>query len=170
MRAKEFLTQIRKIDSMIENKQKEKERWLMLAMDTSAGAAPDTGVRVQSSGSQSRMADAVDRSIDIGLEIGATIRKLYDARQQIISVIEQLPVEEYDLLHKLYVGEVVTDKHGRKRVVYSTLQEAADSFGKSYSWARTLKGISLQKVQKIIDKQKFEPVVEQIRRWNCEKV
>lgn len=166
MNAKAFLNQIKKLDRMIENKQNERERWLMLAMDTSAGAAPDTGVRVQSSGSQSRMADAVDRSVDIGAEISSTIAKLYAARQQIIGVIEQLPVEEYDLLHKLYVGEVSTDKQGRKHFVYMTLQEAASAFGKSYSWARGTKGTALQKVQKIIDTQKIEPVVDQIKRWN----
>ena len=166
MKAQAFLEQIQKLDRMIENKKNEKERWLMLAMDTSAGAAPDTGVRVQSSGSQSRMADAVDKSVDIGREIDGYILKLYAARQQIIGVIEQLPVEQYDLLHKLFVGEVNTDKHGRKHFQYMTLQEAADASGKSYSWARGIKGNAMARVKKIIDAQKIEPVVEQIKRWN----
>lgn len=167
MNAKAFLNQIKKLDRMIENKQNERERWLMLACNTTAGAAPDTGVRVQSSGSKQRMADAVIRSVDIEAEISTTIAKLYAARQQIIGVIEQLPTEEYDLLHKLYVGEVSTDRHGRKRFGYMTLQETADRFEKSYSWARSLKGIALSRVQKIIDAQQIEPVVEQIKRWNC---
>ena len=167
MNAKAFLNQIKKLDRLIENKQNERERWLMLAVNTTAGAAPDTGVRVQSSGSKQRMADAVIRSVDIETEINDTIRKLYDARQQIIGVIEQLPTEEYDLLHKLFVGEVSTDRQGHKRFEYMSLQDAADRNGKSYSWARTLKGIALQKVQRIIDEQKIEPVVEQMKRWNC---
>lgn len=170
MKAQAFLEQIQKLDKMIKNKRNEKERWLMLAMDTSAGAAPDTGVRVQSSGSQSRMADAVDRSVDIGREIDEYIHKLSTARQQIIAVIEQLPVDEYDVLHKLFVGEVSTDKQGRKHFRYLNLQEAADACGKSYSWARGIKGSALPKVKKIIDAQQIVPVVEQIKRWNSEKV
>ena len=170
MKAEAFLLQIKKLDRMIENKQNEKERWLMLAMSTSAGAAPDTGVKVQSSGSQSRMADAVDRSIDIGMEIDEYIHKLSTVRQQIIGVIEQLPVDEYDVLHKLYVGEVITDKYGRRHFRYLTLQEAADACEKSYSWARGIKGSALPKVKKIIDAQQIEPVVEQIKRWNSVKV
>lgn len=170
MKAQPFLEQIQKLDRMIENKRNERERWLMLAYNTTAGAAPDTGVRVQTSGSKQRMADAVDRSLDIGTEITATIAKIYEARQQIIGVIEQLPVEEYDLLHKLYVGEVITDKQGRKHFKYMTLKEAAAASEKSYSTVRGIKGSAVQKVQKIIDAQQIEPVVEQIKRWNCEKV
>jgi len=170
MRAQTFLEQIEKLDKMIENKRNERERWLMLAYNITAGAAPDTGVRVQSSGDKQRMASAVISSVDIEAEIAATIAKIFEARQQIIGVIEQLPVEEYDLLHKLYVGEVITDKEGRKHIKYMSLKEAAVAFDKSYSTVRGIKGSAVQKVQKIIDEQKIEPVVEQIKRWNCEKV
>lgn len=171
MKASNFMEQVQKIDRMIENKQNEREHWLMMAMSTTASAAPETGVRVHSSGSKQQMADAVDRSIDIGAEIEKTICRLYEARQQIISVIEQLPMDEYDLLHKVFIGKVVVDKKtGKKRIVYMSLQEVADERGKSYSWATTLKGTALAKVQRIIDKQQIEPVDEQIRRWNCEKV
>ena len=170
MKAEEFLEQIMKLDRMIENKQNERERWLMLAVNTTAGAAPDTGVRVQSSGSKQRMADAVIRSVDIEAEIDDTICKMYEARKQIIGVIEQLPVEEYDVLHKLYVGEVSTDNHGRKHFAYMSIQEVADALGMSYSWASGKKGSALQRVKKIIDEQQIEPVSEQIKRWNSEKV
>lgn len=170
MNAEAFLEQIMKLDRMIENKQNERERWLMLAYNTTAGAAPETGVRVQTSGNKQLMADAINSSVDIEREISATIGKLYEARKQIIGVIEQLPVDEYDVLHKLYVGEVSTDKQGRKRFSYMSIQEAADALGKSYSWASGKKGSGLQRVKKIIDEQQIEPVAEQIKRWNSEKV
>ena len=170
MNAEAFLEQIKKLDRMIENKQNERERWLMLAYNTTAGAAPETGVRVQTSGNKQLIADAVNNSLDIEREISASIAKLNEARQQIISVIEQLPVDEYDLLHKLYVGEVSTDKQGRKHFDYMSLKEAAARLGKSYSWASGTKGSALQKVKKIIDEQQIEPVAEQIKRWNSEKV
>lgn len=160
MRAKEFLNQVKKLDRVIENKRNEKERYLELALNTAAGAAPDTGVKVQSSGSQSRMADAVDRSIDIGREIDAALQRLFAARQQIVSVIEQLDTASYDLLYKVYFGEAITDKQGRKRFVYMSLQDVADMYDKSYSWATSLHGNALSRVQKIIDGMELSPIVD----------
>lgn len=171
MKANAFMRQVQKLDCMIENKRDERERWKMMAVSMTASAASETGVRVQSSGSKQKMADAVIRGIDIGAEIDKTICLLFEARQQIISVIEQLPMVEYDLLHKVYVGKTVVDeKTGEKKIVYMSLQEVADERGKSYSWATTVHGTALTSVQRIIDKQQIEPVEEQIRRWNCEKV
>ena len=144
---------------MIENKRNEKERYLELALNTAAGAAPDTGVRVQSSGSKQQMADAVNNSIDIGTEIEAALHRLFATRQQIIGVIEQLSAAEYDILYKVYFGEAITDKRGRKRFEYMSLQDVADMYGKSYSWATSLHGNALSRVQKIIDSMEIVPVV-----------
>lgn len=138
MNAKAFLKRLKKLDCMIKNKREERQHWLEIATNITAGAAPETGVRVQSSGSQQRMADAVDRKIDIGAEIECAIRRLYEERQKIISVIEQLSLDEYDVLYQIYVND-------------RTHQEVADMKGKSYSWVTTVKGIALKNVQKIID-------------------
>lgn len=171
MDAKKFLMQVKKLDRMIENKREERDQWLLLATNITAGDAPATGVRVQTSGSQQKMADAIDRSIDIGAQIEQTIRRLFEARQEIISVIEQLSAVEYDLLHRLYVGKIVVDpKTRRKRIVCMTLQEVADEYGRSHSWARTLHGVALSKVRRIIEEKGVVPIDEQIKRWNCEKV
>ena len=143
MNAKAFLKRIEKLDCMIKNKQEERRHWLSLAMNTTAGSAPETGVRVQSSGSQQRMADAIDRSIDIGAEIECAIRRLFEERQQIIGVIEQLSVDEYDVLYQIYVKN-------------RTHQEVADMKGKSHSWVTTVKGIALKNVQGIIDSKKCD--------------
>lgn len=169
MKAKAFLLQVRKLDCMIANKRDEREQWRMLATSTTSGAAPETGVKVQSSGSQQKMADAVDRSIDIGAEISATITRLFQARQQIVSVIEQLPVAEYDLLHAMYIGRVEHDKKTGDRIVYKTLAEAAEEADKSESWARSMHGRALANVQRLIDAQQIEPVAVMIKRWNAEK-
>lgn len=142
MKAKAFLQRVKKLDCMIKNKREEQQRWWLIATNTTAGAAPDTGVRVQSSGSQQRMADAVDMSIDIGAEIEREIRRLYNERQQIISVIEQLSVDEYDVLYQIYVKD-------------RSHQEIADMKRKSRSWVDTMKGIALNNVQKIIDCEKL---------------
>jgi DNA-directed RNA polymerase specialized sigma subunit len=121
---------------MIENKMIEKEQWKSVALSTTVSMG---GERVRSSGSQQKMADAVDRYIDIEQEINRRIDAMYDAKCEIIEVIEQLNAIEYDLLHKVYVQDL-------------TLTEVAADYDKTYSWATTVHGRALQHVQRILDK------------------
>ncbi len=138
MRAKAFLSQLDKLNKLIENKMIEKQQWKSIAMGT--GQRMD-GERVQSSGSQQKMADAVARYVDIEKEIDAAIDKYIDTRNYVISVIEQLPVTEYDILHKVYVQGI-------------ELADVAVAFGKSYSWATSKHGEALKEVQDILDAEK----------------
>lgn len=175
MNAKAFLKQLEKLDRLIENKRMEREQWYLLATNTTSGGAPETGVRVQSSGSQQRMADAMDRYIDAGAEIDRMIRRLFDVRQEIISVIEQLSADEYDVLHKRYVGVVSVDPVTKKKRIHRmSLLEIADAHGNSESWARGVHGFALKKVQQIIDEQEITPVGGLWKVWksseNCEKL
>ncbi len=135
MKAKEYLEQLRKLDKLIENKLAEKERWQCIATTTTAQLS---GERVQSSGNQQKMADAVCRYIELESEINACIDRFVDQRQEIIETIEMLKVKEYDLLHKVYVQ-------------YISLQDVGGMIGKSYSWVKTMHGIALQHVQRILD-------------------
>ena len=139
-RASQYLGQIRKLDLLVKNKMLEKQQWKEIALGTTSNMS---GVKVQSSGSHQKMADAVNRYIDIEREIDAAIDALVDKKREIISVIEQLNATEYDVLHKLYV-------QGKD------LQAVADDFGKSYGWAATIKGRALQSVQRILDKREKE--------------
>jgi len=136
MDAKTFLNQLRKLDKMIENKLAEKAQWKAIATGTSASIG---GERVQSSGSQQKMADAIDRYVDIEKEIDEQVDALIDKRQDVIRIIEQLNATEYDLLHKVYVQ-------------YITLYEVADIYGNTYSWATTVHGRALKNVQAILDR------------------
>lgn len=135
MDAKQFLNQLKKLDKMIENKIAEKARWKTMATKTTAQIS---GERIQSSGSKQKMADAVGSYLDIEREIDEQVDKLYDTRQEVISVIEKLNTTEYDLLHKVYVQ-------------YLSLYDLADMYGKTYSWATTVHGRALKNVQKILD-------------------
>jgi hypothetical protein len=135
MRAQEFLKQLSKLNMLIENKLIEKQQWKSIAMGI--GQRTD-GERVQSSGSQQKMADAIARYVDIEKEIDAAIDKFVDTRIYIISVIEKLPAVEYDLLHKVYVQGI-------------ELAEVAAESGKSYSWATSTHGRALKTVQDILD-------------------
>lgn len=137
MKARDFLKQLEKIDRMIENKRIEAEQWREIA----CGTASHLGERVKSSGSQQKMADAIDKYLDVELEINRKIAELAEKRWEIISTIEPLPTAEYDLLHKVYIQHI-------------DLQDVADILGKSYSWVTTVHGQALANVQKILDKKK----------------
>lgn len=138
MEAKAFLKQLKKLDKLIENKLIERVQWQSIATCTSAQIH---GERVQTSENQHKMADAIDRYIDIEKEIDECIDQLIDTKKDVISVIEQLNASEYDLLHKVYVQ-------------FFTLQEVADLYEKSISWAKTIHKRGLKNVQRILDKQK----------------
>ena len=140
MNARDFLKQPKKLDKMIENKLIEKEQWESIATGTTAQMG---GERVQSAGSQQKMADAIARFIDIEKEIDECIDQLIDTKNDVITVIEQLNASEYDLLHKVYVQ-------------FFTLQEVADLYEKSISWAKTIHKRGLKNVQRILDERQNE--------------
>ena len=131
MNAKEYLMQVKKLDRMIQNKKTELEMWHSIA--TGTGSQAD-GERVQSSGSQQKMEDAVVESVQVEWEIS----NLIERKSQIINTIEQLSAEEYDLLHRKYIQ-------------CFDLVEVAQIRGKSYSWATTVHGQALKHLQVILD-------------------
>lgn len=135
MRARDYLNQLKKLDSMIKNKMIEREQWRSMALSTTAHS---DGERVQSSGSQQKMADAICRYIDIENDINSRIDALVDKRNEVIEVIEQLDEPEYNLLHCVYVQ-------------YIALHDVPEVIGKSYSWATTMHGRALAHVQEILD-------------------
>lgn len=137
--AQKYLEQVEKLDAIIENKLIEKQQWMSVALGITANM---DGERVQSSGRKSKMADAVDKCIDIDEEINARVDELISVKREVIKVIESVesPIE-YNLLHMKFVQ-------------FLSLQEIADHYGKSYDWATTTQGRALASVQKILDKTK----------------
>lgn len=136
MRAKDYLKEIARIEKLIENKKEERERWKDIALHITGNYE---GERVQATGNPQKMAVAVINSVDLQREIEGHIVSLYRKRQDIIAVLEQLPIQDYDLLYKIYVNK-------------KTLNDMADERGCSYSNITTLHGTALKKVQRIIDK------------------
>lgn len=137
MTAKEYLQQVEKLDLLIQNKLAEKQQWLEVALGITAHLG---GERVQTSGSKSKMAEAVEKCIDVEREISALIDRMIDTKDEIISVIEGVEnPTEYDVLHKRYIQKM-------------SLQQIADRYGKEYSWATTTHGRALKSVQDVLDK------------------
>ena len=136
MKAKEYLLQVSKIDKLIANKLIEKEQWQIIAQGTSVISE---GERVQSSGSQQKMADAVYKMFEIEEEINRYIAKLVNIKQGVIQVIEHLPPIEYDILHIVYIQ-------------FKDFNDVAAKYNKSTKWVNRVHGRALANVQKIIDK------------------
>lgn len=134
-----FLEQVEKLDSMITNKLIEKQQWKDITLSITSNTG---GERVRSPGAKSKMADAVERLVDLETEIDSCIDNLIDTKREVIQTIERLdsPIE-YSIIHKRYVQ-------------FKPLQEIADECKKSYDWATTVHGRALKNVQAILNEQK----------------
>mgnify|MGYP003307626480 FL=1 len=137
MKAQEFLRQVRKLDLQITNKLIEQQQWKDIALGITANM---DGERVQSSGAKSKMANAVEKCVDMEAEIDSLIDKLIETKKEVIQAIEQLDSPtEYDVLHRRYIQ-------------FLSLQEIADHYRKDYGWATTTHGRALKSLQSILDK------------------
>ncbi len=134
-KAQEYLEQVDKLNALIENKMAEVAQWRSIALGITAHSE---GERVQSSGGQQKMADAINRVVDLQAEINSMIDFLIDLKQEIIETIEQLNATEYDVLHKRYIQGMTFDEIGAVK-------------DKSKSWATTVHGRALQNLNKILD-------------------
>lgn len=132
-----FLEQVERLDTIIKNKLIEKQQWKDIALGITANMDGD---RVQSSGAKSKMADAINKFVDMEAEIDKLIDNLVDTKKEVIQTIEQLysPIE-YDVLHLRYIQ-------------YKTLQEIADQYGKDYAWAKETCKRARNHLQAILNK------------------
>ena len=134
--AQVFLEQVEKLDCIIQNKLIEKQQWRDIALGITASMG---GEKVQSSGSQSKMADAVMKCVDMEAEINSLIDRMVETKKDVISTIEKLDsATEYNVLHMRYIQ-------------FRSLQEIADHYGREYGWATTTHGRALASVQEIMD-------------------
>ena len=132
-----FLEHPEKLDIQIRNKLIEKQQWHDIALGITANME---GERVQSSGAQSKMANAVDKCVDMEAEIDRLVDELIDAKKEVIQTIEKLDSPtEYNVLHMRYIQ-------------YLSLQEIADHYHRDYGWATTTHGRALKSVAKTLGK------------------
>ena len=129
------------IDTIVHNKLIEQKQWHELALNITANMG---GERVQSSGSKSKMADALNKCIDMESKISDAVDKLAAEKTEIVTTIETVdsPIC-YNVLHLRYIQ-------------YKTLQEIADKYNKSYDWVKTTHGRAIAAVQRILDEKRGE--------------
>lgn len=143
MTAKEYLSQIRKIDIMINYKQKQLDELQHTADSITANVSSE---RVQSSGTQDRVGQIVAKIVDLQNEIDQDIDRLVDVKREVMAVVDQLDPTCIELLTKRYFD-------------FKTWEQIAEEMNYSKQWVcGIVKGRpglhiqALRKVQRIIDK------------------
>lgn len=100
MEVKEFLNRLEMIDCQIENKKAEIQMWKNVALNTSPQGESE---RVQSTKNPQKMADAVNRYVDLEKEIESLVCE----KAECIKIIERVsdPLL-YDILHKYHIQHI----------------------------------------------------------------
>lgn len=134
--AQRYLERVEMIDSIINNKLIEQRQWKDLALGITANMG---GERVQSSGSKSKMADALNKCIDMEAEIDRMVDKLIDMKREAVAILEKMDNPYcYRLLHARYIQ-------------YIPLKDIADKWGTEYTNITSAHGRALAQVQRIMD-------------------
>ena len=131
MNATEYLEQVEKIDKLLKNKRRERQRWVEVA-DGMGGFSTDE--KVKSTHDPHKTANAILTYCDIDKDIA----RLESEREAIIHNIERLPSDEYDVIYAVYVDLL-------------PLKEVASSCDKSYDWVKKHKSNGLRLVQEMLD-------------------
>ncbi len=135
-KAQVFLERVERLDAIIQNKLIEKQQWKQIALGITANME---GERVQSSGAKDKMANAVERCVDIEVEIDRAVDNLVDTKKEVLQTIERLDSPtEYKLLHLRYVQ-------------YVPLKDIADMWGVEYTNVTTTHGRALKNVERLIN-------------------
>ena len=137
MKAKQYLMQVQKLDSIIENKIQESLKWKSVATNITPVYGGGDGGHTPGN-NQQKMECAIVKYIGIEEELSEVILKCQQKKNEISRTIEALPPNEYDVLHKVYVQ-------------HNDFNSVADAKGKSYSWVISVHGIALKHLQKILD-------------------
>lgn len=137
-----FLEQVEKADTITRNLLIERKQWEDLAYSITAHMG---GERVQTSGTQSKMADAIARCLDMEAAIDQKVAYLAGIKLEVTHTIEQLPTVYYDVLHRKYVQ-------------YQDYYDIADAYGKDYSWATTTHGRARHNLQRLLNEREQNAV------------
>ena len=135
--AQVLLERVELVDAIVHNKLIEKQQWSDLAVSITSNMG---GEKVKSSsGSLSKMADAVIRCHDMEAEIDRAVEKLVAEKREVTTALEKLDSpSDYKLLHMRYIQ-------------YIELKDIAAKWGKDYTTITTYHGRALRNLQCILD-------------------
>ena len=140
MNAKEYLQQIKKMDTKINTDIEELANLEALVTKTTSVMSED---KVQSSSSQEKMADCVAKIVDMQKEITDEIDRLIDYKKEVRQLIcESCDADCTKLLHKRYFS-------------FETWEQIAVEMNYTYQWVSgKLHKRALSQVQKALDGKK----------------
>lgn len=134
--AKSYLLQVERLDARIDNKLIERQQWRDIALGITSNIG---GERVQSSGGQQKMSEAIEKCLDMEKEINSLIDELIETKKKVIDTIEKIySPTEYKILHMRYIQHI-------------SLKDIAIKLNREYSWVTTTHGRALKSVQNILD-------------------
>ena len=129
-----WLEQIRKLDELINSKIAEREQvWSMI---TSVTIGEQDDMPHAKGGVSDPVGNGVVKLQMLAEDINRLIDKYIDHRQAAVRLLEQLPVEEYGVLHRQYVR-------------YMTVEEIADDMGYSRQQVWRIKGKALKNLKDV---------------------
>ena len=130
-----YLSQVQRLDVQIKNKLAEQRQWRDMALGITANMEGD---RVQSSGTKSKMASAIDKCVDMEREIDSLIDKLIDTKKEVIATLELIgSASEYELLHMRYIQ-------------YIPLKDIAVIWNTEYTNVTSCHGRALKNIEAIL--------------------
>lgn len=118
MKAKEYLREIKKLDIKINTDIEDLASLEALATKTTSSLVDD---KVQSSGSQQKMADCVEKIIEMKDQINAEIDRLIDRKNEARQLLTACDAECMELLHKRYF-------------MFKTWEQIAVEMNFTYQW------------------------------------
>lgn len=141
MNAKEYLSQIRLYDTMIDSMLDEVDS--LYAMVTRITPILKDDV-VSGSGQQDRLGTTVAKIVDLKEQINTKIDKFVDLKKEATSLLEKVSNPDYfKVLHKRYIR-------------FETLECIAADMNYSYRWICNLHGRALQAFAKVLEEHERE--------------
>ena len=146
MKATDFLNQLKRMEESIKNKLEEVAQLKSIALVVTAvsnnviiDGEKHSADRVQSSGSQQKMADTICKYVDLEKEIDHDIDRLIEKRDEVLAVINALekPVQ-CTVLRKKYVQ-------------FKSFKRIAEEMNYTYQYIIEQHNKALKNVQKILD-------------------
>lgn len=131
MNAKEYLQQIKRLDTLINRKT---DLLYDLKSQVLSITASAEGERVKHSSNVHRMEDTIVKIIDLQNEINTIIDQLVDVKREILTVIDSL--DDADLIDLLY----------RRYVYYEKWEDIALKMNYNVRWIYRLHKKALQKI------------------------
>ena len=147
MKARTYLERIKKQDAQIDAMIEEIATLDAIAKKTTSVMG---GERVQASTSQQKMADTVEKIVELKAKLNAEIDSFIDYRNEALKLIEiSCDADCYKLLHKRYIG---THDSEKERIIFKTWEQIAVEMNFTYKWVSGgLHQRALSQVQKVLD-------------------